>query len=58
MGRREKGGRLMFPEAAQGLSEEVGAGGRGLELVQLENMEGIFNTIANIYCTQQHVLHM
>lgn len=48
----------MFPEAAQGLSEEVGAGGTRLELVQLENKEGIFNTVANIYCTQQHVLHM
>ena len=58
MGRRDKGGRLMFPEAAQGLSEEVGAGGTRLELVQLENKEGIFNTVANIYCTQQHVLHM
>lgn len=58
MGRREKGGRLPFSEAAQDLSEGVRAGGRGLELVQLENMAGTDNTIANIYCTQRHVLHM
>lgn len=58
MERREKGGRLPFSEAAQDLSEGVRADGRGLELVQLENMAGTYNTIANIYCTQQHVLHM
>ena len=58
MGRREEGWRLLFPEATQDLSEGVRAGGRGLELVQLENMAGTYNTIANIYCTQQHVPHV